>query len=210
MIEFSILPADRGREAYQWHRGFAAHNPHILPRPWQDYQRFADDGQVWCARDGSGDFLGLAYYAFDEKDIWELGGLMVAANQRRGGLGSTLVRLLLGHLLYMEDPLSLNHTVIVHVHAANTAVVEIVEKVLRFRRGATVEAVWYRTSELNDEETVTGYEFHLVKPSSLIALAEWCEAWNNKLPGDREAKIVFGQKAQNLRTWATAFRDMAR
>jgi hypothetical protein len=73
-----------------------------------------------------------------------------------------------------------------------------------------VEKVWYRSSEQNAGEKVTGYEFELVNPDSLIALAEWCEAWNDKLSGGRDARIVFGQKAQNLKIWAHAFRDMAR
>jgi hypothetical protein len=208
MIEFSIVPPGRGREAYQWHRGFAAQNPHILPRPWEDYKSFADDEQLWCARDETGDFLGLAYYAFD-RDIWELGGLMVASSERKSGLGSTLIRLVLGHLLYMENPLSLNHKVVAHIHADNAEVIPLAEKVLGFRKAASIQREWYSTSGQN-VGMVTGHEFELVKPSSLITLAEWCVRWENRLFDGREAKITFVQEAQNLKLWADAFLEMAR
>jgi hypothetical protein len=209
MIEFSIVPPDRGREAYQWHRGFAAQNPHILSRPWSDYERFAADEQIWCARDERGDFLGLAYYAFEE-NTWELGGLMVTTSERLSGVGSTLVRLLLGHLLYTEDPLSKNHKVIAHVHADNKAVIALAQTVLAFQKFREVEVDWYSTAEGSAETKVRGIELQLVKPDSLVALATWCNSWKNKLSDGKEAKVTFAQKAENLHLWAAAFLDMAR
>ena len=208
MITFSVVPSGRGLEAYQWHRGFAAQNPHILPRPWEDYKAYAEEEQVWCARTGSGDFLGLAYCAFD-RGTWELGGLMVAASERKSGLGSTLVRLALGHLLFQEDPLNFDHEIIAHVHAENVDVIPLAEKVLGFRNVGTVEHEWYDTSGRNAPRRVSGYKFQFNSPSSLIMLAEWCETWDNKLFDGRATEIVFAQN-QNLKVWAAAFRDMAR
>jgi hypothetical protein len=203
MVRFSIVPQKRGREAYQWHRGFAANNDYMLPRPWDQYKSFADEGQLWCARSDTGDFLGLAYYAFDVA-TWELGGLMVASGQRKNGLGSTLIRLVLGHLLYSENPISRNEIVKTYIHVDNVRVIPLAEKVLGFRKIRTVQRQWYGTMPGSPAVTATGDECHLANPESLHMLADWCDEWEDT----DAARIIFPQKRQSLTLWARAFRQM--
>jgi ribosomal protein S18 acetylase RimI-like enzyme len=203
MIRYSLVAPDRSREAYQWHRGFAAQNRYILPRPWEEYERFAEAQQVWCALNDSEDFLGLAYAAY-ENWTWELGGLMVASTKRRDSLGSNLARLALGNLLFMEDPLRFDQTVLLHVHVDNTEVIPLVEKVLGFRKIREIEHQWYATPD-QPAEIAKGYEFQLVDPESLELLADWCEREEKK-----GTRISFLENSQSLTHWAEAFRDMAR
>src|SRR6266581_8542145 len=132
MVEFSLIDPMKGREAYQWHRGFAASNDCIFPRSWESYERLADDGQLWSARNEKGDYLALAYFCFDD-GRWEVGGLMVANQERLKGVGSTIMRLTLGHLLFVEDPLDRGESVIAHVHAENLDPRPIIEGTLKFR-----------------------------------------------------------------------------
>jgi hypothetical protein len=209
MIEYCIVPRKRGREAYQWHRGFAAHNDFILPRPWHEYKSFADEGQLWCARTDSGDFLGLAYYAYDAR-AWELGGLMVASSKRSVGLGSTLARLVLGHLLYNEDPTSRGEIVMTRIHVDNAEVIPLAEKVLGFRKKpGTVQREWSGKTPESPAVIKTGYEFHLVKPDTLLMLADWCDESEDTFGEGKPARILFSQRRQTLRHWAVAFREMA-
>src|SRR6267378_2831142 len=130
MVEFCVIDPAKGREAYQWHRGFAASNDCIFPRPWAKFESLAADGQVWCARNDAGDYLALAYFCFEEGK-WEVGGLMAATQERGNGVGSIITRLALGHVLFEEDPLDRGESVIMHVHAANLDPRPIIENVLK-------------------------------------------------------------------------------
>src|SRR5271165_4247025 len=116
MVEFSLIDPTQGADAYQWHRGFAAGNDCIFPRSWESYKTIADSGQVWCARNERKDYLALAYFNHADGK-WEVGGLMVDVRERGKGLGSTIMRLTLGHLLFEEDPLDRKEPIIAHVHA---------------------------------------------------------------------------------------------
>jgi ribosomal protein S18 acetylase RimI-like enzyme len=203
MTEYCIVPHDRWREAYQWHLGFADQNRYILRRQWEEYERFAQAQQVWCALGDHGDFLGLAYSAYDAWS-WELGGLMVAPTNRRDSLGSNLARLVLGNLLFLEDPLSCDQTVLLHVRVENTDVIPLVERVLGFRKVREIEHEWYATPE-HPGEIAKGYEFQLLDPEALELLARWCEEEEEK-----GTRISFPESWQSLKLWAEAFRDMAR
>jgi len=210
MIEFCVVDPVKGREAYQWHRGFAASDDCIFPRPWAIFESLADDGRIWCARNGEGEYLGLAYFSFDNGS-WEVGGLMVAAQEKAKGVGSIIARLTLGHVLFEEDPLDRGESVIMHVHVENKTPRPIIEHVLKFRYSRPIKAPGsafpgLRTNAAGDVE---GDEFKLVKPDTLDALAQWCENWNGRLKDKREAKVLLSP-GTSLPLWASAFRDMAR
>jgi hypothetical protein len=204
MIEYSLVPTDRLRKAYEWHRDFAARDDHILPRQWDEYAKVAEARQLWCAMNDSTDFLGLAYSIFDS-DAWELGGLMVAPTERRSGLGSTLAHVTLGHLLFSEDPLRFNKTVMLHIHIENTDVIPLARDVLGFRMVAKIKREWHSAKPGSRAVTAEGYEFHLVKPDSLLRLANWCDYEHAK-----GTRIVFSEPWQSLTLWAAAFREMAK
>lgn len=209
MIEFSLVDPLQGREAYQWHRGFAAGNDCIFPRRWNQYEQLAADGQLWCARNEKGDYLALAYFCFD-KGSWEVGGLMVATSERGNGAGSTITRLTLGHLLFEEDPLDRGEPIITHVHIENPDPRHIIESALRFRRRGTIKVSGadFPGLRTNAAGEVVGDEFELVKPDTLTALADWCGRWKGQLKDGRDANIVLRPET-SLPMWAEAFRDMA-
>jgi hypothetical protein len=209
MVEFSIVDPDEGREAYQWHRGFAASNDCIFPRRWEDYESLAAQGQVWFARNQNGDYLALSYFCFDN-GTWEVGGLMAGAQERGKGVGSIIARLTLGHLLFEEDPLDRRESVIAHVHVENGAPLPIIKNVLKFRFSRSIKVAGSDLPGLrtNKEGYVEGHEYELVKPDTLNALAEWCENWKGKLKDGRGVNIVLPPYT-SLALWADAFRDMA-
>jgi hypothetical protein len=204
MVEYSLVPPDKLRKAYEWHRNFAALDDHILPRQWDEYAKFAEARQLWCAMNDGADFLGLAYSIFDA-GAWELGGLMVAPSERRSSIGSTLAHLVLGHLLFSEDPLRFNQTVMLHIHIENTEVIPLAETVLGFRRVGRIKREWHSARPGRPAVTAEGYEFHLVNPNSLELLANWCDHEDAK-----GTRILFPEPWQSLKLWAAAFRDMKR
>jgi hypothetical protein len=208
-VEFGLVDPALGREAYQWHSGFAANYDCIFPRPWGVYEQMALDGRVWCARTPAGDYRAISYFFLDGTQ-WEVGGVSVATTERRTGLGATIARLTIGHLLFEEDPLDRGESIVAHVHADNSDPRRLIEDGLKFRfvrrivrPGSTLPGL--RTNQAGDVE---GDEFELVPADTLPALAEWCESWTGKLKGDREARIVL-RPGTSLQLWARAFKDMA-
>lgn len=209
MVEFCVVDPLKGREAYQWHRGFAASDDCIFPRPWAIFESLADDGQVWCARNGEGEYLGLGYFSFHNGN-WEVGGLMVTAKERGKGVGAIIARLTLGHVLFEEDPLDRGESVIMHVHVENKHPRSIIEQVLKFRYSKPIKVPGSAFPGLrtNAAGEVEGDEFELVKPDTLNALAQWCDNWDGRLGDNRVAKLLL-RPGTSLRMWASAFRDMA-
>ena len=208
-VQFCPVNPSEGREAYRWHRGYAASNDHLFPRTWPAYERMANDGQVWCAKDEEGDFLALAYSTLDG-DAWEVGGLMVAVQEKGKGIGSIIARLTLGHLLFEEDPLGNGQRVIAHIHALNDEPRHLFEDVLKF---SITNRVCIPVSELpglkaNADGYVEGDELGLVNPQTLTDLASWCRAWKDRLKDGRAAAIVL-RDGISLEMWADAFDDMA-
>jgi hypothetical protein len=209
MVELSLIDPMEGREAYQWHRGFAASNDCIFPRTWEEYKAIADSGQVWCARNEKRDLLALAYFRLDGGQ-WEVGGLMVAVQERGNGLGALIMRLTLGHLLFVEDPLARQEPIIAHVHVENAEPRLIIEHALKFRftqriKKSGSELPGLRTNAAGDVE---GDEFELVRPDTLIALTKWCDRWDGKLKDGQDVQILLSPDT-SLQMWAAAFRDMA-
>jgi hypothetical protein len=210
MVDFSLLDPAQGREAYQWHRGFAASNDCIFPRSWERYKAIAESGQLWCARNEKGDYLALAYFCLDEEGKWEVGGLMVAVQERGKGLGSIIMRLTLGHLLFVEDPLDRQEAIIAHVHVDNLEPRPIIEKVLKFRWSRKIKKLGSELPGLrtNAAGEVEGDEFEFVKQDTLDALIQWCDRWDGKLKDGQDVRILLSPDT-SLGMWADAFRDMA-
>jgi hypothetical protein len=209
MVEFCVVNPAEGREAFQWHRGFAASNDCLFPRPWTNFEVLADEGQLWCARNDNGDYLALAYSSFEE-GRWEVGGIMAAMQERGTGVGPIITRLTLGHLLFEEDPLDRGEPVIMHVHAENEAPRNLIEKGLKFRLSKRIAVPGWMLPGLrtNAANEIEGDEFELVNPDTLIALADWCDSWNGKLKDDRDARVVL-RSGTSLAMWAQAFHKMA-
>jgi hypothetical protein len=134
---------------------------------------------------------------------------MVAVQEREKGVGSTIMRLTLGHLLFEEDPLDRGESVIAHVHAENPQPRPIIQHALKFRLTQRIKVPGSDLPGLktNAAGDVEGDEFELVKPDTLNALGQWCEAWNGTLKDGRDAQILLPPRT-SLRMWASAFRDM--
>lgn len=208
MVEFCIVDTRNSREAYQWHRGFAANEDCIFPRNWDDYNLLVKEGRLLCARNEKGDYLALAYFNFND-GVWEVGGLMVTVQERGKGLGSIIALLTLGHVLFTEDPLDRRESVVAHVHAENNKPRSIIEKVLKFRKTRRIKVPGSKLPGLrtNNAGEVEGDEFELFMPETLHALAQWCDAWKGKLKDGRDAKILLSP-GTSLKIWSRAFRAM--
>jgi len=135
---------------------------------------------------------------------------MVATQERGKGIGSIIARLTLGHVLFAEDPLNRVESVIAHVHAENDKPRLLLEKALKFRLSQRINVPGSELPGLrtNAAGEVEGDEFELVKPKTLVALAQWCDTWNGRLKDHREAQIILSP-GTSLSMWASAFHDMA-
>lgn len=210
MVRFGILDPAQGREAYQWHRGFAGNGDCVYPRSWPAFESLVTSEQVLCARDTNGDYLALTYYTLAD-DKWEIGGLMVATPERRKGVGGTVARLAVGYVLVTEDPLPVGQSVIAHIHESNDQPRRLFQS-LKFRKTRTVVIPGEELPGLktNANGKVVGDELEIGVPDTLEALAEWCDAWKGKLKDGSETEIVLGPGPKtDLQQWARAFRNMA-
>jgi GNAT superfamily N-acetyltransferase len=211
MIIFATVDPQESREAYQWHRGFAGSNDSLFPRSRPAFEDIVVKGYAWSARNDAGDYLALAYANFDSVDhAWELGGLMVATNQRGKGLGSILMRLALGNVLFEENPLEQGHTILAHVLKSNPDPRDIITHSLKFVLAKELEipADALPGLKANAAGIIEGDEFHFVVPDSLTALIDWIEKWGDKLKNGEDVEIVLRPHV-SLRHWAAAFRDMS-
>jgi hypothetical protein len=209
-VVLAHVAPENAREAFYWHRGFSAADENLFPRNWDQYALLAENNQLVCARDND-DYVGLCYYAQDEdQGRWEIGGLMVAANQRGKALGSTLTYVTLGHLLVDEQPLARGESVISHVHRDNNAPRNVIIGQLKFayRRSIEVSGRLLPGLKTDADGVVHGDEFELTKPETLLALADWCGAWAGKLRDGTPARIEL-REGLTLDLWSEAFREMA-
>jgi hypothetical protein len=210
MILFSAIELDECTSAYHWHRGFVGANDALYPRHHDDFQGLVMDGSVWAAKSLEGDYLAMAYASYDEaKKVCELGGLMVVMAERGKGLGGTIMRLALAHMLAEENLLSIPGARIVsHVVEGNTDPLPVIEQALRFRR---VGPVSYPAEELPGLRARDGYvhgdEFELTVPDTIEALADWAGGWNGELNGGT-AHIEL-RSGVAMRDWAETLRAIA-
>lgn len=199
----NVRPEDT-HAAFQWHRGFAASNQHLLPRTWDHYEALANDFQVVVAHE-HGDYLGQCYYTQNQDTReWEIGGLMVAGTEQGRGVGSALFSVAVGNLLIDIDPLDIGEFVITHVIQGNAAPRGIIGGMLQFafRREQIEPGSVLPGLQTQSDGNVHADEFELAVPQTLLALATWC----NKPHGHLEIVLRDGL---TLAQWAEAFNEMA-
>jgi GNAT superfamily N-acetyltransferase len=210
VILFSAVEADDCLAAYQWHRGFSGANDALYPRDHDSFQSMVMDGSVWAAKDPSGDFLALGYSTYDESQkICEIGGLMVAAQAQRKGLGSAIMRLTLAHTLVEENLLEIpDARIVAHVLRGNEAPRRIITETLRFKHVGEVTYPAHELPGLRAEEDgmVHGDEFELTKPDSIAALAQWTRDWPASLR-ENPAHVEL-RAGVTIEDWTRALEDL--
>jgi len=200
-----------GPKAYQTHAEFTATNQAVLPRTREQFLGLVSEGLVWAAIDED-QLAGLCYSRFvPDKNEWEIGGLMVLERAREKGIGSVLMLLTLGHLLFYQDPLAAEPrpTILAHVLKRNPMPRGIIENALKFHLAKSDKFSPEGLEGLPVEEDgfVHGDEYHISIPESLRALAAFADQWSNKLPKGHEAEVEMFE-GTTLRLWAEAFREM--
>jgi len=209
-ILFSPVDPSEGEAAFSWHKAYAATNDLLLPREPSEFECMVNEGQIWCAKDTGNNYLALAYSNFDcNANAYEIGGLMVATGKEKIGIGSTITRLTLGHLLFEESPLENGYRIIAHIHALNPKPRPLFEKALKFEKTDSVCIPGEKLPGLrvNAEGMVVGDELSLVSPDTLIDLANWCMRWPGTLKDGSPAEIELREDI-SLSIWADAFKDM--
>jgi GNAT superfamily N-acetyltransferase len=210
MILFSAIEAEDCLSAHKWHDEFAARDDALYPRDQDDFQSMVMAGSVWAAKSPAGDYLALAYASFNEETLeCEIGGLMVAEEARGKGLGGTIMRLALAHMLLEENLLSIAGVrVVAHVVEGNQRPLGIIKNALRFRHVKPVQIPADVLPGLRSRDGfVFGDEFELDFPTSVLALAEWAENWNGHLNGGTaHIELRSGVKISD---WAPALRSVA-
>jgi hypothetical protein len=203
MIEFSIVPIEDAARAHSWHKEFVTKNSHILfLRTQEEFETFANMQQLWGASKVSEDqYVGQIYCLIDiDTTSWEMGGLCVAASDRRTGVGFTLACLALSHLLYTENPLMRGHSVVACVQKNNDKA-DLLMQQLFLKKIGPVEKCQASGEKLE------GVEYLLASPATLWFLAKWCEDWNDKLDKETPAQIRLGPHV-SLNDWVETLRDM--
>jgi GNAT superfamily N-acetyltransferase len=207
MFLFSAIEADDCFSAYDWHVAFAAADDALFPRPRDEFESMVMDGKVWAAKSPNGDYLALAYANYDHvQKICEVGGLMVDPEEQSKGLGSTIMRLTLGHALLEENLLSISGVrIIAHVVEGNERPLKIIENVLKFHH---VGPVRYPAAQLpglrSRDGFVHGDEYELTFPDTIVALADWAGSWNGHVNGGT-AHVEF-RRGIEIADWAAALR----
>lgn len=210
MILFSAIEADDCFSAHKWHATFVEADDALYPRNHDDFESMVLAGSVWAAKSPTGDYLGLAYASYNEETkVCEIGGLMVAAEARGMGLGGTIMRLALAHMVLEENLLSIPGVrIVAHVVEGNERPLRIITEALRFRH---VNEVRYPADDLpglrSRDGWVHGDEYELTLPGTIAALAEWAEGWNGHLNGG-VAHIEL-RNGVNMDDWARALRAIA-
>lgn len=211
-IIFSTVDAASEYDAYQWHKAFAEHHKAIYPRSETDFNSFVMSGKAWRAIDEQGVYQGLAYAAYTSNK-WEIGGLAVEAEARDKGVGLLLAKLVLGHLLFEEDPLENDPPrparIIAHVLESNKDPLKIMER-LRFREAGPISIHGSQLPGLpvDDQGYVHGTEYELTVPETLMMLSAWAGSWVGRLPSGEPALIVL-RDGISLSMWLEAFNQMA-
>ena len=211
-ITFRAVDTSEIGRAHKWHEDFAAANDALYPRTAAVFLELAMDGCVWTAISSDDEILAMSYANFDEeKNQWEIGGLMVAAEARGKGLGSIMMRLPLAHMLFTEDPLAREDppAIVTHVLHGNDHPRRIIPAVgFEFSHKVAIPGSAMPGMRTSDDGNVHGDEFHLTTPEALVQLADWADAWGGTLRDGTTAKIDL-LPGYSLALWATAFREMA-
>jgi len=121
VFKLSVVSSADVWTAYPFHTGIVGSDEHIWPRTREQLDAYAKDNPLFGARrTDTGRFVGLCYIKRDsDTEPFDLGGLTVAQEYRRSGIGITLVRFALAHVMVYDDPWSTRQDVIAHVHESN-------------------------------------------------------------------------------------------
>jgi hypothetical protein len=210
-VVITHVQPEEARDAHIWHHGFSSANDHLFRRTREEYDEFAASGQLRCARDGDGNYLGFCYHAQDENTLeWELGGVMVDVQRRGKAIGLTLLSVTLGDLLIDANPLAEGQSVISHVIKGNDAPRGLLTTRLKFthRRELVIPAHELPGLHIQPDGNVHGDEFEMTVPGTLNALANWCDDWTGTLRDGTPAEIELREN-QTIALWAEGLRDMA-
>ncbi len=211
-ITFRAIDTSEIGRAHKWHEEFAAANEALYPRTATHFLQLAMDRCVWGAISSDDEILAMSYASFDEdKNEWEIGGLMVAPEARGKNLGSIMMRLPLAHMLFTENPLALSPApaIVTHVMRGNEHPRRIIPSVgFEFSQSVVIPSSAMPGMKTFEDGNVHGDEFYLKVPDALIQLAEWAEGWEGRLRDGTGAEIDLFH-GYSLGIWAEAFRGMA-
>jgi hypothetical protein len=212
VIRLALVRPAEAEEVFEWHLAFAARHRAIYPRKEPQFRQFVDEGWVWAARKDTNEIVGMTYAVLDGP-AWELGGLMVREDYRKSrGLGSLLMRVALGHMLFEQDPLHADPptSVIAHVLYGNEDPRRIIEQRLGFAHDHPVSIHGSILEGLPtcDHGFVHGDEYLLEFRRALLLLVEWVKTWIGTLRDGEPAQIKL-RRGVTLSAWAEAFTEWA-
>jgi hypothetical protein len=118
---FSQIPDTAASEAFAFFQSVASTDPHMMPRSEGEIQESANSGELFGVRNAeSGALVAMAYATLEEKKReWEFGGLIVANDIQKLGIGTTLTGFVLCSLIANERPWYRGDTIITHIHEDN-------------------------------------------------------------------------------------------
>jgi len=205
-VVIAHVQPEEARDAFLWHQGFSSANDHLFPRTLEEYDQFAENRQLRCARDDDGNYLGFCYHRQDEETLeWELGGVMVGVQQRGKSLGLILLSVTLGDLLIDSSPLDEGQWVISHVVEGNPMPRGLLTTHLKFKHRKELVIPGHMLPGLHtqDDGNVHGDEFEMTVPETLCSLANWCDDWTGTLRDGTPAEIEL--REPNARTVGRGF-----
>ncbi|HEX3104998.1 MAG TPA: GNAT family N-acetyltransferase [Terriglobales bacterium] len=172
----SRVPIHELEAAFKFHRDFASANSHIWPRSPEEFKQLAREGSLFGVRiAASGEYVGLCYSDLKEADrVWEVGGLMVASEARKRGIGTLLARFVLVHTFAWSRPFRNSQEVIAMVHEANQDPRQIVEDLgFVFVKSEEVpEEIIPKSMKRNPEGKLVGHRFRFTD-DGLRELERW-------------------------------------
>jgi hypothetical protein len=136
---------------------------------------------------------------------------MVAVPVRGQGLGSTIMRLTLAHILIEESLLAIpGIRIVAYVHTANEMPQGIIEGALQFKHSRDVEIPAGDLPGLKADEDgmVRGSEFEISLPDTVVALAKWAREWKGKIGDDGTADIEL-RPGVSMSDWANSLETIA-
>lgn len=179
-IQFGQIPSTEADRAFQFHISIAARDEHIWPRSSSQIHALAEGGFLFGARRlDTGEFVALCYALFSEDpNQWELGGLTVAPDFQKQGIGSLLAKLTLVHTIAFNAVFENGHEVISHVHAENEDPRSLLKKLgFSYKTTRKYPATSAPRSMKRDAEGfLVGDEFVFTN-AGLCILADWLDGF---------------------------------
>lgn len=124
LLRVSAVPLNQADEAFAFHLTVAQTDEHIWPRTSQDLQHFAEEGLLFGARRAdttTQELVALCYVKREGESEYEIGGLAVASEFQKIGIGTLLIRFALAHVIVYESPLQNQESIVAFVHESNNS-----------------------------------------------------------------------------------------